>query len=98
MKKIITKLHITFLFTFSVLFSQNISLSGKITDSESGDPLVGANVIIDGNGLNTGAATDSNGDYSIDDVTPGSYKIKVSYIGYADLSTCLLYTSDAADE
>ena len=96
MKIIITKLHITFLFTFSVLFSQNISLSGKITDSESGDPLVGANVIIDGNGLNTGAATDSNGDYSIDDVTPGSYKIKVSYIGYADLSTSIDITPETS--
>ena len=90
------KLHIIFLLTCSVLFSQNINLTGKITDSESGDPLVGANIIIDGNGLNTGAATNNNGDYSIEGVPPGSYKIKASYIGYGDFSTSIDISSETS--
>ena len=38
-------------------------LSGVITDKETGDPLIGANVMIEGTTL--GAATDINGSYYV---------------------------------
>ena len=75
------KLHIIFLLTCSVLFSQNINLTGKITDSESGDPLVGANIIIDGNGLNTGAATNNNGTILLKAFLPVLTKLKLLILG-----------------
>ena len=90
------KLYTIIFFSCSALYSQNINLTGKITDSQSGDPLIGANVIIDGNGLNTGAATDFNGDYIVEGVPSGSYKIKVSYIGYSDFTTELNISSESS--
>ncbi|MGB5849578.1 MAG: carboxypeptidase-like regulatory domain-containing protein [Ignavibacteriaceae bacterium] len=56
-------------------------ISGKVVDADIREPLIGANIII----LNTnlGAATDLDGNYFILNITPGTYDIKVSYVGYA---------------
>jgi len=55
-------------------------LAGKIIDKETGDPLMGANIIIEGTKL--GAATDINGEYYILNIPPGLYKIRATMIGY----------------
>lgn len=55
-------------------------IAGTVVDKETGQPLIGANIIIEGTSL--GAATDVNGHYTILEVPPGTYKLKVSYIGY----------------
>ncbi len=55
-------------------------LSGTIQDAETGEPLVGANVIIEG--TNFGAATNVNGEYVILNISPGRYNVKFSFIGY----------------
>ena len=78
----LTKIYTICLFSCSVLLGQNINLNGQITDSDNGEPLIGANVIIEGNGLNTGAATDAQGNYLIEGVSPGSYEIKISNEGF----------------
>lgn len=56
-------------------------ISGKIVDADTREPLIGANVVV----LNTnlGAATDIDGNYFILNITPGTYDVKVSYVGYA---------------
>jgi len=56
-------------------------ISGKVLDTDTGEPLIGANIII----LNTnlGAASDLDGNYFILNITPGNYNVKVSYVGYA---------------
>ena len=38
-------------------------ISGRVTDKETGEPLIGANVMVDGPPL--GAATDTDGNYYI---------------------------------
>ncbi|MCE5305395.1 TonB-dependent receptor [bacterium] len=57
-------------------------IAGKVVESTSGTPLVGANVVL----LNTsrGASVDRQGNYTISRVKPGSYKIKVTYLGYKE--------------
>lgn len=55
-------------------------ISGKIVDQETGDPLPGANVTIQGTSL--GAAANVNGDYVILNVPVGAYIVKASFIGY----------------
>ena len=62
------------------LFAQN--LTGKIsgTVTSDGQPLVGANVILEG--TSSGAATDETGTYYVFDVQPGIYTLRVNYIGY----------------
>ena len=76
------KLTILFLATMFTagLYAQN--LAGKIsgTVSSDGEPLIGANVILEGTSM--GAATDENGTYYILDVQPGVYTIRAAYIGY----------------
>lgn len=56
------------------------TLSGKVLDASTMDPLVGANVILEGTSL--GSATDVNGEFTIYNVPDGVYNAKVSYIGY----------------
>ncbi len=70
---------------FAIIFSVGLTaqnLSGKLsgTVSSDGQPLVGANVILEG--TSSGAATDVNGTYYIFDVQPGIYILRVNYIGY----------------
>ena len=63
-----------------VLASAQISVSGKITDQQTGLPLPGATVSIQ-NSAN-GTITDAFGKYSLSNLQTGTYALKVSYIGY----------------
>jgi len=55
-------------------------VSGKVTDAKTGEPLIGANVLITGSNL--GAATDLEGTYFILNVPPGKYDVQASVVGY----------------
>lgn len=55
-------------------------LAGKVTDAQTGEPLPGANVQIQGTVL--GSATDAEGRFTIKKLQPGVYALRVSYIGY----------------
>ena len=85
MNKIFTNLLValSLLFVTSSAFAQSGvgKISGKVIDADTGEPLIGANIIL----LNTnlGAATDIDGNYFILNITPGNYDVKVSYVGYA---------------
>lgn len=86
MKNSITKFFsIVFLSLLVVTFAQAQTgvgkLSGKVVDANTKEPLIGANVLIVGSQM--GAATDINGEYFILNITPGTYSVKVSYVGYA---------------
>ncbi|GJQ21340.1 MAG: hypothetical protein HBSIN02_16950 [Bacteroidia bacterium] len=59
-------------------------IRGTVTDSERGELLVGANVVIDGTAL--GSATNLEGLYSIKGVPPGTYTVTARYVGYRQLS------------
>ncbi|MDZ7378271.1 MAG: TonB-dependent receptor, partial [candidate division KSB1 bacterium] len=56
-------------------------IAGRVVDAETGAPLPGVNVIIEGTRI--GAATDVNGYYVILNVPPGTYALQASMIGYA---------------
>lgn len=60
--------------------SKTGTIDGKVFDTDTRAPLVGAHVLIVGTG--TGAATDTNGAFVISNVPVGSYSLKISYIGY----------------
>lgn len=53
---------------------------GRITDAETGDALIGANVIIEGTAI--GAATDFEGRYVIPSTPVGTVVLQVTYLGY----------------
>lgn len=59
---------------------ENYTISGKITDSENGETLFGASVMLEGTTI--GVITNEYGFYSITTVR-GDYNLIVSYMGYA---------------
>jgi outer membrane receptor protein involved in Fe transport len=59
------------------------SISGNVKD-ETGMPLGGVNVILDG--TSKGAVTDFDGNYSIENVENGTYTLSATFIGYAKFS------------
>ena len=65
----------------TLLFSQiDGSINGYVYDSKSQLPLLGANVIIEG--TEKGAISDENGFFEITNISPKSYNLSVSYVGY----------------
>jgi hypothetical protein len=71
---------------FSLIISTTIagqttaSLKGQIIDKSSGMGVPGAALIIES--LKKGSAANSDGNFKIDFLTPGSYKVKVSALSY----------------
>ncbi len=55
-------------------------ITGVVKDKETGEPLIGANVVIEGTLL--GSVTDINGTYMILNIPVGTYALKATYIGY----------------
>ena len=74
------RFYIALLFAFVQLKAQSGIISGFISDSSSAEALIGANVILQETGQ--GMATDINGYYIIQDITPGNYVLMVSYVGF----------------
>lgn len=59
------------------------SLSGKVTDEETKEPILFGNVVLYKNGvLITGTDTDDQGNYSFSTIDPGTYEVEVTYVGY----------------
>ena len=86
MKKIILSSVLLFLLlTLPVSLFAQATVSGRVTDAETGQGLAGANVVIEGTSI--GAAANATGDYSISDVPAGTQTVTASVIGYASSST-----------
>lgn len=63
------------------IIAQNIEVFGKVSDSETGMPLPGVNIIIEG--TNNGTTSDFDGDYSLQ-VPEENSSLIFSYIGYLE--------------
>jgi outer membrane receptor protein involved in Fe transport len=61
--------------------AQNATVYGRVYDGQSGEEIIGANVLLVGTSL--GASTDLDGKYVIKNVPAGTYDLRVSYVGYA---------------
>lgn len=69
-----------FFFASATSFAQTGQLEGTITDAQENNPLPGINVGISGTTL--GAATDTNGNFIIDNIPVGSHTIQITAVGY----------------
>ena len=58
----------------------NSTIRVKVYDDNTGEPLIGANVVIAG--TTQGNVTDLEGSASIPNLSPGDYAIQVSYVSY----------------
>lgn len=79
-KSIAPPLLIILLCTTTLFGGNTGKIAGRVIDLQTGTPLAGANIILTGTML--GAATDHEGRYNILNVPPGTYTMRVSFIGY----------------
>lgn len=59
-------------------------IKGKVVDLQTGEALIGANVIV--LGTTTGAATDASGEYLLQNLDPGVYTVRASYLGFQSIT------------
>ena len=75
------------------LFAQGSgTLQGRVIDKETGEALVGANVSI--NNTSFGAAADLDGKYVIYRIPTGRQTVKISYIGYRQMTLDVTITEN----
>lgn len=80
-------------FVFGLLLSvvslaicaQNYQIKGTVISKTTREPLEFVNVLVVG--LNVGASTDINGNFTINSVPPGIYQLRASTIGYKTVFT-----------
>ncbi|MBI2418765.1 MAG: carboxypeptidase-like regulatory domain-containing protein, partial [Ignavibacteriales bacterium] len=77
MKKFLLSL---FLFQICSFAGVTGKLVGKVTDSKTGDPIIGANIVLEGTTL--GAVSGVDGGFIIINIPPRVYRVSVSFIGY----------------
>ncbi len=80
MRKILLLSCTILLLAFSQIFAQTGKIAGTITDAKTGEALIGVNVVVLGTTI--GAPTDLDGYYTINNMTPATYTLKISYLGY----------------
>ena len=82
---------IKYLILFTSIFSvfvtaQEVNVSGTVYDSESGELLPGASIVV--SGTNIGTTTDFDGNFSLNNI-PVNNQIVVSYLGYNDFKVII---------
>ncbi len=75
-----------------VLAAAQLSVSGKITDQQTGEALPGATISLQNQVTNTIA--DVKGRYRISNLTTGAYTLQVSYIGYQTVTKNIVLSAD----
>ncbi|MFC1732450.1 TonB-dependent receptor domain-containing protein, partial [candidate division KSB1 bacterium] len=76
---------LVFLVLSQPVYSQSAALSGRVTNSRTGDPLIGANIVLTLPVIGArpiGAASGENGVYELRNIQPGTYTIMASFVGY----------------
>ena len=91
LKKLLLSLLLCLLST-AFAFAQTSTITGTISDESTGDPLPQINVYI--MELETGAATDLEGNYEIENVEHGTYTFRISSVGYATLEESVTVDSE----
>ncbi len=82
------------LFTISTAFAHLGTIVGKITDSQTKQPVRGANIVLAG--LNRGAISDDAGYFQINNLPPAPYTIEVSFMGYIGQKQAVAVKADEA--
>ena len=84
--------YLLLLFSAFSYAQQRSSLSGKVIDKTTGEPLVNAEVIIKETGK--GTATNEKGFYSLPSLPKGSYTVGYYYLGYQSVSKKITISGD----
>jgi iron complex outermembrane receptor protein len=74
-----------------------LQLSGEVTDAESGKPLQGAQVSLEGTTLGTTTAEDGSFRLYAPQLQPGTYQLQLSFLGYAELTRSFSFSRKGED-
>ncbi len=72
------------------LAQQGVSISGFVTDAETGESLIAANVFIED--ILRGASTNASGYYAIPGLSAGQYRLRCTYVGYQTMHRVVTLT------
>jgi outer membrane receptor protein involved in Fe transport len=96
-RKLILLFVISLLLPATLLAQGYGKISGRVTDANTGEELVGASIRIEGTSL--GASSSLDGTYYILNVRPGSYVVHATYVGYQELTVSnVIVTSELTTE
>lgn len=77
------------LFILATIAHGQNQFKGIVLDAQSGEPLIGAAVVV--NGTSNGATTDSEGNITLVNIPNGEHTLIVSYIGYETFERSYLF-------
>ena len=78
---LLIRIVLIFFLLFNFIFSADSGIiTGHIEDKDTGEPIIGANVIV--KGTYKGTASDVEGNFRISGLSPGAYDLSISTIGY----------------
>lgn len=84
------------IFSAHLTAKESYSISGKVVDKTNNEPLIGVDIYI--NELRTGTTTNVNGIFTISNVPPGTYSLRVSYLGYAAINKVIIIEKENLTE
>ncbi|NBC04968.1 MAG: SusC/RagA family TonB-linked outer membrane protein [Bacteroidetes bacterium] len=79
-KKLLPICGILLLIPLSNILAQDGTMTGTVTDFRTGDPIPGVNIFIPD--IKRGTSTNTDGEYSIENLETGSYQVRITFIGY----------------
>lgn len=68
------------------------SISGKVVDAKTGEPVIGAAVNVEDTGI--WAISDENGTFFLPDIRPGDYAVQFSCLGFVDKRLAFVVRKD----
>lgn len=95
LRKLLSTVFMVALFV-PMAFAQNGSITGTVTNAETGEVIPSANVFLVQ--ISRGAVTDIEGEYEIDNVPAGTYTLRVSFVGYRTSTTDVTVTAGQETE
>ena len=78
-KKLIL-LAVIFLLPYALFAQQSASINGYVSDAQTGETLISANIAIQDS--RKGTSSNTSGYFSLQNIDPGSYTIIATYVGY----------------
>ena len=83
MKRILTTIWVSLSLIMTIQAQSGI-IKGRVYNPINNEPIMFANLIIEGS--STGVVSDIDGNYEIKNLTPGTYNLKASYLGFKDVT------------
>ncbi len=87
------KIIIALIFLPALLMAQKASLTGKVLDGVNNEPLPFVNVVVSGTTI--GTATDIDGHFEFNSLTPGFIRIEATFVGYKKAISSEIEVSNA---